>query len=163
MKCITPRTIVVLFILLALCATVHANTGVVTKVFRGDLVLFGESWDTRLVGLRGPAPDEFMGPEALAFTKDRVEGKRVQFATWTRDNTAAGIVYDQDRRPFAEIWIGENYTVELNAELLKRGLARVDEAWLPEDKSYYRDLEKQAREAKVGIWADREQAATGSR
>lgn len=125
----------------------------VTAVTRGDVLVLGESWTTRLVGIRAPAPDERCGPEALAFTRDAVGGAVVAVFTLTRDNTAATVVRDPENLPLAEIRYGANEDVDLAAELLRRGLARVDGEFLPEQLDYYRDLEREARRSGVGVWA----------
>ena len=142
-------------IVIAMTGTVclAGHTLEVTAVERGDVLVLGGSWTTRLVGVQAPAPDERCGREALAFTRDAVEGSVVAVFTLTRDNTAATIVRDEQDMPLAEIRYGENEDVDLAAELLRRGLAHVDGAFLPEQLDHYRDLEREARRSGVGVWA----------
>jgi len=143
-------------------ATVIAMTGTVclaghtlevTAVERGDVLVLGGTWTTRLVGVRAPAPGERCGREALAFTRGAVEGTVVGVFTLTRDNTAATIVRDPDDMPLAEITYGEDEDTDLAGELLRRGMARVDGAVLPQRLEHYRDLEREARRAGVGLWS----------
>lgn len=139
---------------LVVVATVSpaGHTLEVTAVERGDLLVLGGSWTTRLVGVRAPAPDERCGREALAFTRGAVEGEVVGVFTLTRDNTAATIVHDPDGSPLAEIMYGADEQVDLAAELLRRGLARVDDAFLPEHLAHYRDIERGAIQSGLGVW-----------
>lgn len=125
----------------------------VTTVDRGDVLVLGGSWTTRLVGIRAPARDERCGPEALAFTRDAVGGAVVAVFTLTRDHTAATIVRDAEGLPLAEIAYGPDEDVDLAAELLRRGLARVDEDVLPDHLAHYRDIERTARRSGAGMWA----------
>jgi len=134
-----------------LCLAGH--TLEVTAVERGDVLVLGGSWTTRLVGIRAPAPDERCGREALTFTRTAVEGTVVGVFTLTRDNTAATIVRDPDGMPLAEIRYGEDEDVDLAAELLRRGLARIDDTFVPEQLDHYRELEREARRSGVGLWA----------
>jgi endonuclease YncB( thermonuclease family) len=45
-------------------------------------------------------------------------------------------------------------SVSFNELLLKKDYARVDPKCLPEDLKHYMDLEKEAREKGLGIWAN---------
>jgi endonuclease YncB( thermonuclease family) len=72
--------------------------------------------------------------------------------TLTTDNTAAGIVRHQDGAAFAVIKYGKGLTVDLNAELLAKGFARLNGMDLPEELSHYRQLEAEARAAGRGLW-----------
>jgi endonuclease YncB( thermonuclease family) len=137
---------------LAATAGLAGHTLEVTAVERGDVLVLGGSWTTRLVGVRAPAPDQRCGREALAFTRTAVDGTVVGVFTLTRDNTAATIVRDPDGMPLAEIRCGADEDVDLAAELLRRGLAYVDDAFLPEHLAHYRDIERGARRSGRGVW-----------
>jgi len=147
------RVSLVLISLCLACTGALANTGTVTAVQPGDLVVIGDDWTTRLTGIVAPAPDTPVGGYALEFTRRELEGKLVKFFTYTTDNTAAGIVRDEDGRPFAVILCGPELTTDINALLLEKGLARIDEEYLPAELEHYREIEAGAREKKVGIWA----------
>lgn len=129
-----------------------ANTGIVKKVLSGDLVQIGDAFVARLTGIKAPPQDEIIGYKIYDFTKRELEGKTVKIFTWTTDNTAAGIVYDENGYPFVEIeyWKGEY--LSFNELLLKKGYAQVDQKYLPENLKHYLDLEKEAREKGLGIW-----------
>jgi len=139
-------------IVLVAAMTAAANTGLVKKVLGGDLVQFGETFVTRLTGIRAPGPDEPLGREIFDFTKRELEGKTVVLITWTLDNTAAGIVYDEEGRPRVQIFYGNGFATSFNEVMLKKGYARVDSKYLPGDLKHYLDLEKEAREKGLGIW-----------
>ncbi len=142
-------------IVLAAALTAAGNTGLVKKVLSGDLVQFGETWVTRLTGLRAPGLDEPLGQQVYEFTKRELQGKTVVLITWTMDNTAAGIVYDKSGRPLAQVFYGKGFATSFNEVLLKKGYARVDPDYLPGDLKHYLDLEKEAREKGLGIWKAR--------
>ena len=129
------------------------NTGVVTEIIRGDVVTIGESFSARLTGIYCPAPDSTeIGKEIIDFTTRELKGKVVQFTTWTTDNSAAGIVYDDTGYPFVTINYGENYGYCFNEIMISKGFARVDTLWLPNDRIQYLNLERRARENHIGIW-----------
>lgn len=132
-----------------------ANTGLVKKVLGGDLVQFGETFVTRLTGIRAPGPDEPLGQQVYEFTKRELEGKTVVLITWTMDSTARGIVHDEEGRPMAQIFYGKGYATSFNELLLKKGYARVDPKRLPSDLNHYFDLEREAKEKGLGIWKAR--------
>jgi endonuclease YncB( thermonuclease family) len=148
--------------LLVVCApdAARGNTGTVEEVLSGDVVRFGESFVARLVGITVPPRDTAMGYRIYDFTKRELEGKLVKLFTWTTDNTAAGIVWDEEGRAFVQIYYGKVYygkglETSFNELLLKKGYARVDMEYLPEDLEYYLELEKEAREKGLGIWAEK--------
>ncbi len=138
----------------ALAAAVSAagNTGVVKKVHSGDRVQFGDTFVARLTGIKAPERHEPLGYEIYDFTKRELEGQTVVIFTWTTDNTATGIVYDEKKYPFVQIYYGIKASVSFNEVLLKKGYARVDLKYLPEDLKHYIDLEKEARKMGLGIW-----------
>jgi len=129
------------------------NTGTVSEVLSGDLVRIGDSFIARLTGIKVPPRNEIMGYRIYDFSKREIEGKKVKLITWTTDNTAAGIVRDGDDHAFVQIYYGKGMGTSFNEVLLKKGYARVDEEYLPDDLKHYLDLEKEAREKGLGIWA----------
>jgi endonuclease YncB( thermonuclease family) len=131
-----------------------ANTLTVDAVLSGDVVRFGETFVARLTGIRAPSKDTEIGHLAFEFTKREIEGKLVRVFTWTTDNTAAGIVWDDDGKAFVQICYGDDMETSLNEVLLLKGYARVDEERLPEELEHYLEIEKEAREKGLGIWAD---------
>jgi len=145
---------VISVVLLIFLTPIYAlsNTGIVKKVLSGDLIQIGDTFVARLTGIKAPPRDEVLGYKIYDFTKRELEGKTVKIFTWTTDNTAAGIVHDENGYPFVEIeyWKGES--LSFNEVLLKKGYARVDQKHLPENLKHYIDLEKEAQEKGLGIW-----------
>ena len=131
-----------------------SNTGTIEEVISGDLVRIGETFVARLTGITVPPRDEVAGYKIYDFPKRQLEGKKVKLFTWTTDNTAAGIVRDDDEHPFVQIYYGKDLATSFNEVLLKKGYARVDTEYLPEDLKHYIELEKEAREKGLGIWAE---------
>jgi len=134
-------------------ASVAANTLTVARVHGGDIIEFEGGWKTRLTGIIVPSPQDPIGRQAFDFTKRRLEGKIVAVFTWTTDNTSAGIVYGDDGLPFAKIMYGEDLSIDIAAQLLEKGYARVDNDHLPETYEHYREIEQKARDKRLGIWA----------
>lgn len=129
-----------------------ADVRVVDQVLSGDVVRIGDAFVARMTGLRAPSRNEPLGQEIYDFTKREIEGRAVRLVTWTTDNTAAGIVYDGDGRAFIQIFYGRGNIVSFNEVLLKKGYARVDLEYLPEDLKHFLDLEKKARAKGLGVW-----------
>jgi len=140
---------------LAVVVSAAGHTGIIKRVLSGDLVQIGDTFVARLTGIAAPSRDEGIGYEIYDFTKRELEGQTVALFTWTTDNTAAGIVHDEKGYPFVRIFYGEGASVSFNELLLKRGYARVDLQYLPDDLRHYIDLEKEAREKGLGIWKKR--------
>jgi len=145
---------------LAVAISAAGNVGVIQKVLSGDLVQIGDTFIARLTGIAAPSRDEAIGYQVYDFTKRELEGKLVKIFTWTTDNTAAGIVHDEKGYPFVQIYYGKRASVSFNEVLLKKGYARVDHKYLPDDLKHYIDLEKEAREKGLGIWKTRETRLT---
>jgi micrococcal nuclease len=89
-------------------------------------------------------PVAALGREALAFTRQLVEGKpvRLEFGAWRRDH---------EQRLLAYVFVGE---VMLNAELVRQGYAQVA-TFAPHEKyqGLFVKLQREAREAGRGLWA----------
>lgn len=146
----------VVLIIPSLSISAIGNTGVVKKVLSGDLVQIGDTFVARLTGITTPPRNETLGYKIYDFTKRQLEGKTVKIFTWTTDNTAEGIVYDENGYPFVEIEFLEGESLSFNEILLKKGYARVDQKYLPESLQHYLELEKEAQEKGLGIWKNKE-------
>ncbi|MFZ5434525.1 MAG: thermonuclease family protein [Calditrichota bacterium] len=151
-----------LFLIIAtmLPLTAYANTATIEKVLRGDRLQI-KGWEVvRLSGIIAPALDEPFGEEAYQLAKQELEGKLVRMATYTTDNTAVGIVRDPEGLCLVQIEYGDTAlsdkkaAIDFGASLLDKGLARVDERYLPDYLQHYREIEKTAKEKKIGIWKD---------
>lgn len=148
--------IVILFPVLTM-----ANTLVVKTVHSGDLVEFDSGFTVRLTGIVVPDTSTPIGLQAYDFVKRKIEGRRVKVITYTTNNLATGIVYGDDGRPFAQIIYGneknsEEWCTSINEELLKKGYARINERFLPQDLKFYKEIEHKAHEQKRGIWKNNE-------
>jgi endonuclease YncB( thermonuclease family) len=147
----------ILAVILSAAISAAGNTGIIKKVLSGDVVQIGDTFVARLTGIKAPQRDEPLGYEVYDFTKRQLEGQTVKLFTWTTDNTAAGIVHDEKGYPFVQIYYGKGYhgkgaAASFNELMLKKGYARVDLKYLPDDLRHYLDLEKEAREKGLGIW-----------
>jgi endonuclease YncB( thermonuclease family) len=137
-----------------LVARASANTLVVAEVHGGCRVEFQGGFAVHLTGISVPGAKTRLGYEAHDFVKRRLEGQRVAVVTWTTDNTAAGIVYGADGLPLAKIRYGKGLAVDIAAELLERGLARVDWEHLPKGFEHYGEIEVRAKSQKIGLWSE---------
>lgn len=130
----------------------------VVRVVDGDTieVMFqGKKEDVRLIGVDTPEtvhpskPVQPYGPEASAFTKSYLTGKQV------------GLEFDVEQRDkygrlLAYVWIDNQM---FNRVLVKEGYAQV--ATFPPNVKYvddFKELQKEAREAKRGLWGLGEQS-----
>jgi len=169
---ITFKRFILLFIIISI-STLFANTLTIEKVISGDRIQI-KGWEiVRLTGIKVPGLDEPFGKEAYQFAKQELEGKLVEIATYTTDNTAAGIVRDKDGLCLVNVIYGDighekkakpdsshvrspEYsmpkTTDFNALMLYKGLAKVDKSYLPENLKYYIEIEKLAQKEKAGIW-----------
>jgi len=152
----TIRMILSVLMVLAATNSVLGNTRVIEEVLGGDIVRIGETFVARLTGLEAPPRNEILGYRIYDFTKRELEGKLVKIFTWTTDNTASGIVYDENGYPFVQIYYGKGLSVSFNEVLLRKGYAKVDRKHLPDDLEHYVELENEARENGLGIWEKKE-------
>ena len=152
MKMSKNALIFAVILLLAIGASDQArgNTRTIDEVLSGDLVRIGDSFIARLTGIEAPPRNEVMGYKIYDFTKREIEGKKVKLFTWTTDNTAAGIVRDGDGHAFVQIYYGKGLGTNFNELLLKKGYARVDKEFLPNDLKHYLELEKKRE---IRAWA----------
>lgn len=129
------------------------ETAQVTRVVDGDTIhvmLNGQDTTVRYILVNTPetvdprSPVECYGKEASSANKAMVEGKKVYLAKDV-SNT------DQFGRILRYVFTQDGF---VNAELVKGGYAQVS-TYPPDVKheTYLRDLERQAREGKVGLWA----------
>ena len=143
-----------LLVVFLLPVSAYSNTVTIAKVHEGCLIEVEGGFMLRLTGVKVPCADEPHGQEAYTYLKNALEGKKVKLFTWTKDNTAAGIVHDKEGNAFGEIWYGPSYEFEINAEMLKLGLGIIDPIYMPDDKAdAYKMCEDEARENHQGIWA----------
>lgn len=130
---------------------------IVAKVVDGDTIHVGRGWrftTVRLIGVDTPEtvhpekPVEFFGPEASEFTKRQLQGEKVRLEIEPSNE------YDHYGRLLAYIFL-MNDTL-FNAELIKRGYARVI---APSPFHRYKEFrlhEQEARIAGMGLWAGKD-------
>ena len=122
----------------------------VQRVIDGDTFVLSTGERVRLIGIDTPEthhprkPKEPYGKEATRFTKRMVEGKDVALK-FDKDR------YDRYKRLLAYVYVDG---VFLNAELVKKGLARATE-YKPNVKysKLFSKLERKAKSKKLGIWS----------
>lgn len=169
MKTLVLCVALTLLVCAAIPMTARANTATIQEVLQADRIKI-KGWEVvRLTGIVAPKTDEPCGEEALQFAKGELEGKLVKIATYTTDNTAEGIVRDAEGLCMIQINYGgethdkkdqsgsKSLSVDFNALLLEKGLARVDEKYLPDWLEHYREIEEKAKSEKLGIWSVREE------
>jgi micrococcal nuclease len=129
------------------------DEGVVTRVVVGDTVeveFDGREFDVRLIGIDTPetvkpgAPVECFGPEASAYTKDRLEGRTVRLEFDVER-------FDPFDRTLAYEWLGEEL---FNETLVREGYALV--TTFPPNVRYvehFRDAQRLARDQGLGLWS----------
>jgi endonuclease YncB( thermonuclease family) len=169
MRILVPGIIFTLLVVAAIPKTARANTATMEEVLQGDRIKI-KGWEiVRLTGILAPKPDEPFGEKALLFAKGELEGKLVKIATYTTDNTAEGIVRDAEGLCMIQIEYGgeaqdkkeesgsKSSSVDFNALMLEKGLARIDEEYLPDWLQHYREIENEAKKKKLGIWSVKEE------
>lgn len=134
----------------------------VTRVVDGDtavmLLASGKSERVRFIGVDTPESTkehEPYGPEASAFTKQQLTGRRVwlQIGTEQRDRYGRLLAYVWLERPTSASE-AELRAKQFNAQLLLEGYAQL--LTVPPNVEYveqYRAFQTEAREANRGLWA----------
>lgn len=128
----------------------EAREALVERVVDGDTFVIDKGQKVRMIGINTPEsvdprrPVEFYGKEASRFTKELLEGKKV-YLQWGQTPK------DRYGRWLAWVWLPDGTFV--NGELVAKGYAQVytfkDN---PEHAEYLLQLQKQAREEKLGLW-----------
>lgn len=123
-----------------------------TRVVDGDTIILGNNERVRLIGVDTPEtkhprkPVEYFGKEASTFTQKMVEGKEVK------------LEYDQQRKDKYGRLLAYVYLMDgtfLNAEIIKQGYGHAYTRFPFKYMEEFRQYEKEAREAKRGLWADK--------
>jgi len=135
-----------------ICAScTNAQSFKCTRVVDGDTIIISNGERVRLIGVDTPEtkhpskPVEYFGKEASAFTKRMVEGKDVR------------LEYGQQRRDKYGRLLAYVYLMDgtfLNAEIIKQGYGNAYTRFPFKYMEAFRQYEKEAREAKRGLWAD---------
>jgi micrococcal nuclease len=123
----------------------------VKRVIDGDTVELSTGEKVRMIGVDTPEtkdprkPVQYFGKEATAFTRQLVEGKRVR------------LEYDQQRRDkygrtLTYVYLDDGTFV--NAEIIKQGYGFAYTRFPFKYLEQFRQLEREAREARRGLWAE---------
>jgi micrococcal nuclease len=147
MRILSPT---IVFLLLFTACT-NSQILICARVIDGDTIVLSNGEKVRLIGVDTPEtkhpqkPVEYYGKEATAFTKKMVGGKVVK------------LKYDvQDRDKYGRL-LAYVYLVDgtfLNAEIIKQGYGHAYTRFPFKYMDEFRQYEKEAREAKRGLWAD---------
>jgi micrococcal nuclease len=125
----------------------------ITRVIDGDTIVVEGTGTVRLIGVDTPEtvdprrPVQYFGKEASDFTKQLAAGKRVR------------LEFDQDRtdrygRTLAYVYLSAENLL-LNAEIIRQGYGFAYTQFPFRMMEQFRALERDAREAGLGLWAMR--------
>jgi micrococcal nuclease len=123
----------------------------VVRVVDGDTLLLDRKERVRLIGVDTPEtvyperPVEYFGREASEFTRRMAEGRRVRLA-FDHERT------DRYGRTLAYVYL-EDGTL-LNAEIIRQGYGFAYTQFPFRYLEEFRQLEREAREAGRGLWAE---------
>lgn len=127
----------------------RAETVLVTRVIDGDTLQLSTRERIRLIGVDTPEtkdprrPVQRFGKEAAAFTRRMVEGKRVRL-----DYDSAR--RDRYGRTLAYVYLEDG--AFLNAEIIRQGYGFAYTRFPFKYLEEFRKLEREAREARRGLW-----------
>lgn len=144
-----PVSVTVAVLALLALAPAALDAQVVERVVDGDTIVVRGVGRVRLIGVDTPEtvdprrPVEFFGQEASAFTKRLLEGKRVR------------LEYDQDRtdrygRTLAYVYLPDGTFA--NAEIIRRGYGHAYTRFPFRHLGWFEQLEREAQEARRGLW-----------
>ena len=121
---------------------------IVTRVVDGDTVtvlLNGKMEYIRIIGIDAPEKDECFSLQATEKMRDLVEGKRAVLESKIEEDR------DQYDRLLRYLSVDE---IDIGAQMLFDGFAR-NYPWFPHPRSEtYKELERQAKESRLGLWGD---------
>lgn len=147
-----PTRIFSVILFLVLASTLAAQEYYrVERVVDGDTIILEGIGSVQLIGVDIPEtvhptrPVERFGREASAFTKSMAEGKRIR------------LEYDQDRKDRYDRTLAYAYLEDgtfLNAEIVRQGYGHAYTQFPFKYMEEFRYLEREAKEAGRGLWAD---------
>jgi micrococcal nuclease len=108
------------------------------------VVIDGQEYALRYIGIDAPEPDDPAGPEASEANRRLVEGRTVLLEKDVSET-------DRHGRLLRYVWVGD---LLVNAEMVRLGYARA--VAYPPDVRYqelFTELEAEARAAQRGLWA----------
>jgi endonuclease YncB( thermonuclease family) len=136
---------IAVIVLWALTALAGALSGQVVRVLDGDLLEIhhqGKTERIRLNGIDCPETGQAYGERAKQATSELVSGKDVMLNTYGPDKNG---------RTIADVLLSDGTNV--NYVLVKEGWCWWDRKYAPGNRKL-EGLEKEAREAKKGLWAE---------
>lgn len=149
-----PTLLLLLLLLLPFgCSGEEDNMFRVSRVVDGDTIVVlmgGKEERVRLIGVDTPEtkqprnPVELYGPEASAFTREALEGKKVRLETDVQERDRYG-------RLLAYVYLEDG--TFFNEELLRQGYAKI--LTVPPNVKYseeFLNIQRQALEAGRGLW-----------
>ncbi|NCC81124.1 MAG: nuclease [Clostridia bacterium] len=144
-------SLLILFVFFMPCC-LFAEWAVVRYVHDGDTIILENDERVRLIGVDTPEVkskyrehDEYYGPEARAYLKGLIEGKRVNL----KDPEMQG-KFDKYGRRLAYVYTEDDLFV--NRELVRLGYAEAIRYFPYKYKKQFLKLEKQAKKQKLGMW-----------
>lgn len=150
-------------IILAFAAAPPNEVVIVTRVFDGDTLVVerrGLEETVRLIGVDTPeisrpdTPVQYYGPEAADFARRALEGKRVTLEFEDPDRPGGSV--DRYGRTLAYVLMedGRNF----NLEIVRQGYGRVFDKYPFQYLKDFRQAERSARNAGMGIWNEAKRA-----
>ncbi|HEX7124423.1 MAG TPA: thermonuclease family protein [Thermodesulfobacteriota bacterium] len=127
----------------------EGRAALVRKAVDGDTLLLATGEMVRLIGVDAPETDgpytraEPFGTRAAAFVREAAEGRRIRLEIGPERRDAYG-------RTLAYVHVDD---LDLNAELIRRGLARAYRRFPHRRLDEFVRLEAEARAAGRGLWA----------
>jgi micrococcal nuclease len=120
------------------------NLVLVTRVIDGDTIEIEGGYHVRYIGIDAPEKGEPFYGEATEANRNLVEGRKVHLEGDVEDK-------DDNGRLLRYVWLDNTM---VNAELVKLGYA-YSYSYPPNTKyqQYFLQLEKEAREQKLGLWS----------
>ncbi len=142
------RLVIALALVLTLLATgcgkVNETSVLVTRIIDGDTIEIEGGYRVRYIGIDTPERGEPYYLEATEANRSLVEGKKVRLEKDVEDKDKYG-------RLLRYVWVDDTMA---NAELVRLGYA-YSYSYPPNLKyqPYFLQLEKEAREQRLGLWS----------
>ena len=136
--------LVVALALASLSCAPSTDTVSVSRVIDGDTIVVDGNVHVRYIGMNAPEVSERCGNEATEVDRRLVGGKAVRMEKDVSETDRYG-------RLLRYVWVGDTF---INAEIVRLGYAEAKE--YPPDLKYrslFRQLEGEAKAAKIGMWA----------
>lgn len=147
---ITLGLFLLVFLGLVVKCSVADNWVYVKAVIDGDTVITEDDEHIRMIGVDAPEVksrynprDNYLGPEAEAYVRRKIAGKRVRLVS---DHES----HDKYGRRLAYIYTEEGVCISL--DLIQKGLGEAIHFFKYERKKEFLFAEAVAKKEKVGIW-----------